>query len=238
MVLELEGCRIRYPGAGEWFRYPDLGLAAGSCLALMGRTGSGKTTLLNALFGYSFPGIMAYRRARLLGRDLRAWGKDRYGAISYMPQFVQSGLNPTLTVGQQLRLTGGGGIEEERLPDFLRELDLAETVEQLYPFQISGGMKQRLALMMGFLKAPRLFVLDEPSAALDHITLGQTLRFLRARKDEGCALVVVSHHRGFIKGIADQAVWLGKVSGHGGPLAGRETDQNIPGAGDSEKSFG
>lgn len=208
MVLELEDFRIRHQGTDKWFCYPDLNLEAGSCLALMGRTGSGKTTLLSALFEYSFLGAVTYRRARILGRNLRAWGKDRYESISYMPQFVQSGLNPSLTVGQQLRLAGGGNINEDWLLSYLRELDLAETVEQLYPFQISGGMKQRLALVMGFLKAPRLFVLDEPSSAMDYVTLRRTLRFLRARKAEGCAMVVVSHHPGFIEGIADQVVRL------------------------------
>lgn len=211
MVLELEDCRVRHRGAGEWLRYPDLNLAAGSCLALMGRTGSGKTTLLSALFGYHFRGSVAYRRARILGRDLRARGKERYRGITYMPQFVQSGLNPSLTVGRQLRLAGGGRVDEDRLRSYFRELDLAETVEQLHPFQISGGMKQRLALVMGFLQAPRLFVLDEPSSALDCITLRRTLGFLLARKAEGCAMVVVSHHPGFIKGIADEVAWLGKV---------------------------
>ena len=220
MVLELENCRIRHPGAGEWYSYPDLNLTAGFCLALMGRTGSGKTTLLNALFGYSFSGTVMYRRARILGRELRAWGKDRYQVISYMPQFVQSGFNPSLTVGQQLRLAGGGNIDEDRLRSFFLELDLTETVEQLHPFQISGGMKQRLALVMGFLKAPRLFVLDEPSSALDYITLRRTLRFLRARKAEGCAMVVVSHHPGFIEGIADQVVQLGEVDNNAKTLVG------------------
>jgi len=69
-------------------------------------------------------------------------------------------------------------------------------------------MKQRVVILMGFIKQPRLFILDEPSSALDFMTLSKTMDFLKKRKHEGAGLIVVSHHLGFATSIADKVIEL------------------------------
>lgn len=209
MILNIIKFKARYHINSPWWSYPRLELDKGMCLAIMGKTGCGKTTLLNALFSDSFSGIMEYDVADLMEKDLRAWGRDRYQEISYMPQYAQNGLNPTLTIGEQIELVKKSCYAPEvRLDLFFEELELETKIKSLYPFQISGGMKQRVVILMGFIKQPRLFVLDEPSSALDFMTLDKTLNFLKERKREGTSLMVVSHHLGFLTSLADKVIEL------------------------------
>lgn len=210
MIMELRKFKVRHGDKTAWFNYPDLELEKGCCFVLMGKTGCGKTTLLNALFQYSFSGEVVYEKAEILGDDWRDWGKNRYKFISYMPQYVQNGLNPTLTIGEQIDLVKRccGAHPAETQQAYFEELGLKEEIIKRYPFEISGGMKQRIALLLGFIKKPALFVLDEPSSALDYITLRKTMNFLKRRKEEGCAIFTVSHHRGFAAGIADKMTVL------------------------------
>jgi ABC-type glutathione transport system ATPase component len=208
--MVLKKFKVRHGKQAAWFNYPDLALEQGCCFVLMGKTGCGKTTLLNALFQYSFSGEVAYEKAEIFGNDWRDWGKNRYEFISYMPQYAQSGLNPTLTIGEQVDLVKRrrGANFDERQQSYFEELGLKEEIIKRYPFEISGGMKQRIALLLGFIKNPVLFVLDEPSSALDYITLRKTMNFLKRRKEEGCAILMVTHHRGFAAGIADKMTVL------------------------------
>ncbi len=210
MILELREFKARYKAQTAWFDYPDLELEKGRCLALLGKTGCGKTTLLNALFQYPFSGEVIYEKAEILGNDWRNWGMERYKFISYMPQYAQSGLNPALTIGEQIDMIKRccSAHTGERQQSYFEELELTKEVTKHYPFEISGGMKQRVALLIGFIKKPALFVLDEPSSALDYITLRKTMDFLRRRKEEGCAILMVSHQKGFAAGIADKVTVL------------------------------
>lgn len=209
MILKVNEFKARYHSINSpWWSYPRLELDKGRCLAIMGKTGCGKTTLLNALFSNSYAGIMEYEVAELMGKDLRAWGRD-YQTISYMPQYAQNGLNPSLTIGEQIELIKKScNTPEVRLDLFFKELGLEKEVSSLYPFQISGGMKQRIVILMGFIKQPKLFIMDEPSSALDYITLDKVLNFLKERKREGTSLIVVSHHLGFVTSIADKVIEL------------------------------
>jgi len=213
MIMELRKFKVRYGDNATWFNYPDIELEKGGCFVLMGKTGCGKTTLLNALFKHSFSGEVVYEKAKIVGNDWSEWGKNRYKFISYMPQYAQSGLNPSLTIGEQIDLVKRccGVRSDERQQSYFEELGLRKEMTKRYPFEISGGMKQRIALLMGFIKKPQLFVLDEPSSALDYITLRKTVDFLKRRKEEGCAILMVSHHRGFAAGIADKMAVMREV---------------------------
>ncbi|MCB8815632.1 ATP-binding cassette domain-containing protein [Desulfosporosinus shakirovi] len=209
MILKVSKFKARYSSNFSWWSYPKLELRKGMCLAIMGKTGCGKTTLLNALFSHSFTGMVEYDLAELMGKDLRVWGRERYQAISYMPQYAQNGLNPTLTIGEQIELVKRScKVPDSRLDLFFQDLGLEKEISRLYPFQISGGMKQRVIILMGFIKQPQLFILDEPSSALDFMTLSKTMDFLKKRKHEGAGLIVVSHHLGFATSIADKVIEL------------------------------
>lgn len=210
MILGLRNFKAQYNKSSSWFTYPNVELKTGTILVIMGKTGCGKTTLLNALLGLSFTGSVNYEQADLLGKDLHCWGRDRYKYISYMPQYAQNGLNPSMTVGEQIAMVRRccENFLDEKMELYFTELGLEKGLTEMYPFQLSGGMKQRVAMTIGFLKNPRLFVLDEPSSALDYITLDKTINFLKKRKAEDCSIIVVTHDKDLAAGIADQILEL------------------------------
>lgn len=210
MILALQNFKVQYNKGSSWFTYPDIELNPGTILAIMGKTGCGKTTLLNALFGLSFSGSLNYDQADLLGKDLRSWGRDRYKYISYMPQYAQNGLNPSMTVGEQIMMVRrcSENFQDEKRQLYFTELGLEKGVTEMYPFQLSGGMKQRVIMTLGFLKNPRLFVLDEPSSALDYITLDKMINFLKKRKADDCSIIIVTHDKDLASVVADRVIEL------------------------------
>ena len=205
-ILCVRGLNVAYNDAMR-FSYPDIIIRAGECVAVTGQIGCGKTTLLNALFDPAFPARVSYTEALLLGRDLRSYGNSLFREISYMPQYAQDGLNPLLTAGEQVEAVArDNGLELSRAELGMRLacLKLERAVMTRFPYQLSAGIKQRLVLLMSVIKRPRLLALDEPSSAIDALTLGAMLEFLKEVKAGGVGLLMVSHDAGFIRHIADR----------------------------------
>ncbi|SDL01540.1 ATP-binding cassette domain-containing protein [Natronincola ferrireducens] len=221
-VLEVKGLTISYKADTTCYRYPELKLNEGECLVIMGKTGTGKTTLLNALFGLAFPGNIIYEKANLLGDDIVKAKKNMYNFISYMPQFSQSALNPCLTIRRHIEDV------EKSCPSptnnnyiqMLEELKLEADVLDKFPHQLSGGMKQRIVMLLALLKKPKLLVLDEPSTAIDAITLKIILNMLQEKKKEGIAMLMVSHDLGFVVHLADNILKLDEGDHHEGIIKG------------------
>jgi ABC-type glutathione transport system ATPase component len=210
-VLKVSGLHLSYSGNNSSFSYPEFEVLPGECLSISGSTGCGKTSLLNALFQPSFPGKVEYKNALLSGKDIRSYGNQLYKVISYMPQFSQNGLNPMLTIEKQIQavLTGNGVvILSSELDSLLIKMKLESRVLRLFPHQMSGGMKQRLVLLLSYLKKPSLMVLDEPTSAIDALTLKVILDFLQDVKGSGTSLLIVSHDTGFTRYIADNSIDL------------------------------
>jgi ABC-type glutathione transport system ATPase component len=210
-LLSVKGLRLNYSGNSRCFNYPDISVSKGLCTSISGSVGCGKTTLLNALFHLSFPGRIECQEALLLEKRIWEFGDELYRVVSYMPQYSQDGLNPVITIGRQVHavLTGNNQtISQEEMQQWLQKLGLEPGILNLYPYQMSGGMKQRLVLLLAYLKKPSLMVLDEPSSAIDALTLKVILDFLIAVKSSGIALLIVSHDTGFTRYIADNSVIL------------------------------
>ena len=210
-VLRVIGLEVAYPRSSKRFVYPDIAIAQGRCVCISGSTGCGKTTLLNSLFQPLFQGSVGYSEVLLLGQDIRLYGPGIYRVMSYMPQYAQDGLNPVMTASAQLQTVLNGNrlaLNPSEIEQALARLGLKPDILKLYPHQMSGGMKQRLVLMMAYLKKPALMVLDEPSSAIDALTLRFMLDFLKSIKSEGIALMIVSHDLGFTRHIADASITL------------------------------
>ena len=210
-MLTVRELRVEYARASKRFAYPDIQIGCGECVCLSGSTGCGKTTLLNALFQPSFPGTLDYKEATLMGHDLKSFRGGIFGTISYMPQYAQDGLNPAMTVRKQIEAVAAGNsleLVQSEIKTKLSALGLEPTVLNLYPHQMSGGMKQRVALLLAHLKKPELMVLDEPSSAIDALTLRSMLDYLFDIKREGAGLLIVSHDLGFTRHIADVSISL------------------------------
>ncbi len=205
-ILELKNYKISY--GNKTMIYEDIEIYEGEFIGLMGTSGCGKTSLLNSLFSYKFSGKTYYDKALLFNRDLRKWQKDKYHCISYMPQFCQDALNPKITIEEQVKLTTKGNHIEYDKGEVLKVmtmLALKEDVLNKYPFQLSGGMKQRIVLLLSYIKKPRLLILDEPSSALDLITLNAIIKFLRTIENK-CTIILVSHNEELLKNLCHRII--------------------------------
>lgn len=203
-------------------------LDAGETLALVGESGSGKTTTALGVMGLIRPpGRVVRGQALLEGRDLLSMDGEelrrlRGRVISMIFQDPLAGLNPVLTVGQQVaeaveihlrvskrearRMThealGGLG-----LPD-------PELIASRYPFQLSGGMAQRVMIAIATVLRPRVIIADEPTSALDVTAQAAILAQLdRMRAELGCALLLITHDLGVVAQMAQRVavIYAGRI---------------------------
>ena len=197
----------------------SLDLAPGEALGLVGESGCGKTMTALSVLGL-LPG-----GARITGGSLTFAGTDlgcapepvlrgvRGNTIGMVFQDPLTSLNPTMTIGAQvaepLLLHKGVGRAEawRRAEEMLRLVGLPQPGERLrtYPHQLSGGMRQRVAIAMALICEPRLLIADEPTTALDVTTQAQILELIDAlRARLGMALILVTHDLGVIARRVDR----------------------------------
>lgn len=183
----------------------DLNVAPGERVGLVGESGSGKSLTVRALVGLLRPPAWRVEgRIELDGIDLLAappavWQAVRGGRIGLVFQEPASALNPVLRVKTQI----GEGLSRLdrrarriRALELLRELQLQkpEWCLKAYPHQLSGGMRQRVALAMALAQDPGLLLADEPTTALDAPLAAEVLNILDRRVEQrGMALLLVAH---------------------------------------------
>ena len=227
-LLQVDGLRIPLPaGSDRSHALYDLSLSveAGEMLCVVGESGSGKSMLASALLRLLPPGLAVERGTiRFAGVDLatldaKAMRALRGVDISMVFQEPMSALNPLLRVGVQidetLRAHGvrSAALRRQRVLELLGYVGLP-TPQRLYrrfPFQLSGGQRQRVAIAMALAFSPKLLIADEPTSALDVTTQAQILELLqRIRRDQGMAVVFITHDLGLVQGIADRVLVLEK----------------------------
>ena len=216
-VFETEELRISYNGDAA-LRGVSVSLERGSVIGIAGASGSGKTTLLHAAFGSLGQGCTVDGGSvRLAGRDIFAMdGKERrayVGSVAgLVPQNPQHSFSPVRTIGKQLeeasRLKGDLSREEAHASaaDLLGRLGFPSPEEVLarYPFELSGGMAQRVSVGMALIGSPEVIFADEPTSALDTISQAQVVEeLLKVNKDMGVSLVVVSHNIAVLAHVSD-----------------------------------
>jgi len=197
-----------------------LTLAPGDRLALVGESGSGKSLLIQALFGVLPRGV------RLQGGRWEAFGipGDRLGAggvlghrLAWVPQDPLQALNPFLNLRDHLTLLPGVHLREspsrtlDRLGPLLESLRLPRDRSFLarFPFQISGGQRQRLVLAMALSCDPELLVLDEPTTALDPTVQADFLQLMTdLQRERGLGYLWITHDLGVAAVIADRMLVL------------------------------
>lgn len=213
----------------------SLEVRSGEVLGLVGESGSGKSLSCRSTIRLLPP------RARMVaaeltfeGRDLLAMNERQLRAhratnVGMVFQDPFSCLDPTMRVGEQiaetLRVNAGMSKPEARR----RALELLETVDiaqperryLAYPHELSGGMRQRVAIAIAVSCHPKLLVADEPTTALDVTTQAQILALLqRLRQETGMALLLVSHDFGVVAEMCDRvAVMYGGYVVETGPVA-------------------
>lgn len=183
-------------------------IVAGQCLALVGESGSGKSLTCMSLGGLLPRGLrIEAGTVHFDGTDLARAGPRRLrqirgGKIGFVFQDPSTSLDPLATVGSQItevmRTHRGIGRAAARRAalESMDELEIPQARQRFgaYPHELSGGMKQRVAIAIALAGRPRLLVADEPTTALDVTTERAILDLIdRLRRDRGLALLLVTH---------------------------------------------
>ena len=181
-----------------------LALRPGESIGIVGESGSGKSMTAKALTGLlpkrvTASGHLAYGGKNLLDADERAWQQIRGREIGLVLQDPFTMLNPVMRCGRILEESllpeqVGGSVRDEVLAR-LREVGIHDpSVVDRYPFQLSGGMRQRVAIAAALARDPRVLIADEPSTALDVATQREVLDLIQGlQRGRGMALVLITH---------------------------------------------
>ncbi|MCC8189906.1 MAG: amino acid ABC transporter ATP-binding protein [Planctomycetes bacterium] len=199
----------------------SLDIAAGTVVAIIGRSGSGKSTFLRILNGLETydHGFLMIDGDQITGRgDLRAL-RQKVGMV-----FQNYNLFPHLTAGENVMLAPR---EVQKIPrrearalaeQVLAKVGLAEKFDA-YPDQLSGGQQQRVAIARSLAMRPKVLLCDEITSALDPELVSEVLDVVRTLAAEGMTLVMVTHEMRFAREVGDQLVFMhhGRVHEQGHP---------------------
>jgi peptide/nickel transport system ATP-binding protein len=209
--LSVSDLRVTGP-SGPIVTRMDLTVAPGETVALVGESGCGKSMTAKAVIGLLPSGVTATGHLRLgetevdLARGPGALDGLRGRHISLLLQNPFTSLSPVHRCGQQIvaSLPKSRRTTEE-VHRRLSEVDLPDRVARQYPFELSGGMRQRVALAASLASDPEVLIGDEPTTALDVTTQREVLDLLgRIQHERGMALMLITHDLGIARERADR----------------------------------
>jgi oligopeptide/dipeptide ABC transporter ATP-binding protein len=229
-LLELRDLRVRFNVPGGTLSAVngvDLVVRAGESVGVVGESGSGKSATCLAVLGLHPKGTRVEGSVLFQGRDLvqlddRAMRSVRGKQIGLVYQDPMAALNPVRSIGAQLReplmlhLGMNRKQADDRATELLSRVGIYNARRQLraYPYEFSGGMRQRIVIAMAVACQPPLLLADEPTTALDVSVQAQVLDLLaELTRDLGIALVLISHDLSVVSSVADRVavMYAGRV---------------------------
>lgn len=207
-------------------------LQKGERLAIVGESGSGKSAMAMSLLQLvSYPGKIVAGSVKLEGRDLlqlteRQLNEVRGGEIGTVFQDPMTSLDPVMSIEDQLVLTIRRHTRLDRKAavnravELLRQVGIPDPENRVrnYPFELSGGMRQRVLIAMALSCHPKLILADEPTTALDVTIQAQIVELLKELSVEtGCAMLFITHDLGLVARFAQKVAVMygGKIVEYG-----------------------
>lgn len=195
-------------------------LKQGSCLAIVGESGSGKSLTCRAIMKLNKPWIHQSGEIRFKGENLnflseKEMRKKRGKDIGMIVQNGMRAFDPSSVVGVHVRETlaqhfnwNKKEMEQYMIPA-MESVKLKNPLEILnkYPYELSGGMLQRMMIALALVLEPEIIIADEPTTALDTISQFEVVeQLIRMRERTGCSMILISHDLGIVKKIADEVL--------------------------------
>lgn len=221
-VLKYECVDVSYSGKVA-LRQVTVEVHAGETLCIVGESGSGKSTLVKAAMGLlGGQGEVSKGRILFEGSDLTSLSNDDLRAhcgpdMAMVFQDALASLTPIRTIGDQLfeavRIHQNIPRKdvEEKACDLLARMNIDDPrrVLESYPFELSGGMGQRVGIMMALIMEPKVLFADEPTSALDALSQKLVVQeLMRLQEDIHNAIVLVTHNIGVARYVADEVLVL------------------------------
>lgn len=217
-MLKIDNITIAYKDVPTVVNF-SLDMAGGQIFSLVGESGSGKTTVIRAVLGLLAGGgkvtrgDILFNGKSLLKNTQEQWRNLRGSEISMIFQDSGAMMNPTRKIGavfteylqthekiskKDAWAKGEEMLEKMRLPS-------PDNIMRSYPFQLSGGMRQRVGIAMAMIFSPKILLADEPTSALDVTTQAQIIRQIVDIRDEyGVAVIMVTHNLGVASYVSNK----------------------------------
>jgi oligopeptide/dipeptide ABC transporter ATP-binding protein len=218
-VLRVEDVHMTYHSHGQIVRAlqgATLEVGEGEAVGLVGESGCGKSSLGRALIGLNPPALATIEAGRIVieGRDVthlsqRDWPEVRGNPVAMVFQDSLSFLNPVMRIEEQIaesvRTHDRGTDVRKRVRELVQLVRLPSAVLRSYPFELSGGMRQRVGIAIALGCRPRLLIADEPTTALDVTTQAEIIVLIdELRRSQGMALLLISHDLGVVRSVCDR----------------------------------
>lgn len=230
-VLQVEDLRVYYHTKRGPVKAVDgvsFTLDANSRMGLVGESGSGKSTMALALMRMiKSPGRIESGRIILDGQDIVSLSKDemrtvRLNQIAMVPQGAMNSLNPVVRVREQIvdglqahNIKMSRKEMDSRVSDVLRWVDLDPSVANMFPHELSGGMKQRVCIAIAISLRPKVIIADEPTSALDVVIQRQVMETIgRVQEELGAAVILIGHDMGLMVQFVNRlaVMYAGKIA--------------------------
>lgn len=185
----------------------DVTIHEGEMVAVVGSSGSGKSLLAHGILGIqpynAVLGGEIYYDGALLTEERKA--RLRGNEIVLVPQSVAF-LDPLMKIGPQIRKGKKDPESKRKLDNIFRGFHLKEEVQELYPFEMSGGMNRRILVSTALMGNPKLVIADEPTPGLHMDMVRRVMSHFRQLADEGAGVLLITHDLEQALEVADRVV--------------------------------
>lgn len=239
MLLDVKNLDVSY-GDKLTVTGASIELDKGEILSIVGESGSGKTTVIRAIMGclpgrgHVSGGSITFDGRDMLKNTREDWRKISGSEMSMIFQDSGNMINPIRRIGEQFtdyilahapQKSKAEAVEMAK--DMLNKVRLPnpQNIMNSYPFELSGGMRQRVGIAMAMIFSPKLLLADEPTSALDVTTQAQIIRqIVDVRNEYNAAVILVTHNIGVASYVSNKLMVM--KNGHVVESGGREIIEN------------